>query len=201
MPFGIFNSFWDGHPNHLPLLRLRINSSNAGSINLEKSLKRIDQIIANNSFEEIYEDGCKILAEFNWRPHLVLFITILKLEKPEQEKFVPLLWKRLCLGTWVSPQLLVTLSNIDADFKKTSKKIITNIGLQEFRTLHLNEQEIMQRKFNYEINDRKILNALRYLTTGEFLINEDDDNGGSIAKNWNEKVNELKKLGLILNQS
>ncbi len=73
--------------------------------------------------------------------------------------------------------------------------------MQEFRTLYLSEQEIMQRKFNYEITDRKILNALRYLTTGEFLINEDDDNGGSIAKNWNEKVNELKKLGLILNQS
>ncbi len=41
MPFGIFNSFWDDHPNHLPLLGLSINSSNTERINLDKSLKKL----------------------------------------------------------------------------------------------------------------------------------------------------------------
>ena len=198
MKFGTFDNFWDNQPNHLPLLSLRIDLSDTENFNLGKSLKLIDEIISENSSEAIYNDKKIMLAELNWRPHLVAFITILKLEKSDQQKFIGYLWKRLCLGTWVSPQLLVTLSEVDFNFKEKSELILNNdVGLTKFREKYLTEQELSERKFNYELTDNKILNSLRYLKNGEFLTDIDDDNGAKITQNWNEQLTKLKKLKLI----
>ncbi|WP_108801934.1 hypothetical protein [Aquimarina sp. Aq107] len=199
MKFGIFDSFWDNQPNHLPLLNLRIDLSDTETFNLGKSLKLLDQIISNSTIEEIYNDTLAMLAELNWRLHLVALITILKLEKSEQQKFIDFLWKRLCLGTWVSPQLLVTLLKIDFNFKEKSELLLNEIGLNEFRTNYLSEQELVGRTFNYELADYKILNSLRYLNDRKILTDIDDDNGAKIAQNWNEQLTELNKLGLIKN--
>ncbi|MGY3795699.1 hypothetical protein [Aquimarina sp. 433] len=199
MKLGIFDNFWDNQPNHLPLLNLRVDLSDTDTFNLGKSLKLIDQIIADGSIEEIFSDVKIMLAELNWRPHLVAFIAILKLEKPDQQKFVDFLWKRLCQGTWVSPQLLVTLSKIDSNFNEKSELILNKIGLDKFRTKYLDEQELGERKFKYEITDNKILNSLRYLNDGKSLKDLDDDNGAEIAKNWDEQLTELNRLKLIKN--
>lgn len=197
MKFGIFDKFWDNQPNHLPLLNLSIDLSETETFNLGKSLKLIDEIISKNQIEDIYNDTRKMLDELNWRLHLVAFITILKLDKPEQQKFIGFLWKRLCLDTWVSPQLLVTLSKIDFNFKEKAELIINEIGLNKFRENYLSEQELAERKFNYELTDNKTLNSLRYLKDGKFLTEVDDDNGAEIAQNWNKQLVELNKLELI----
>ncbi len=199
MKFGIFDKFWDNQPNHLPLLNLIVDLSDTETFNLGKSLKLIDGIISKYQIDDIYNDTRKMLTELNWRLHLVAFITILKLDKSEQQKFIEFLWKRLCLGTWVSPQLLVTLSKIDFNFKVKAELIINEIGLNEFRRNYLSEKELAERKFNYELTDNKILNSLRYLKDGKFLTNIDDDNGAKIAQNWKEQLTELNKLELIKN--
>ena len=199
MKFGIFDKFWDNQPNHLPLLNLTVDLTDTETFNLGKSLKLIDRIISENQIDDIYNDTRKMLTELNWRLHLVAFITILKLDKSEQQKFIGFLWKRLCLGTWVSPQLLVTLSKIDFNFKEKAELILNEIGLNEFRGNYLSKKELAERKFNYELTDNKILNSLRYLKDGKFLTDIDYDNGAEIAQNWNEQLNELNKLELIKN--
>lgn len=199
MKFGIFDSFWDNQPNHLPLLNLRIDLSDTETFNLGKSLKRIDIIISNNSTDDIYNEARLMLSDLNWRLHLVAFITILKLDKPEQQKFIGYLWKRLCLGTWVSPQLLVTLSKIDFNFKEKSELILNDIGLEKFRMTYLNDAELIEKKIQHEISDNKILNALRYLKDEKYLTDIDDDKGAKTAKNWNEQLTEVKRLELIKN--
>lgn len=195
----IFDVFWDNQPNHLPLLNLRIGLYNSDTFNLGKSLKLIDKIITNNSADAIYSDLDLMLAHSNWRLHLVAFIAILNLDKSEQEKFLGILWKRLCNGTWVSPQLLVTLSKTDDHFKEKSALLLNENGLEKFRMNYLNEQELSEKKFKHDITDNKILNSLRYLITGKYLTDIDDDNGAKIAKNWNEQLTVLKTQKLIKN--
>ncbi len=197
MKFGIFDSFWDNQPNHLPFLNLRIDLSDTDTFNLGKSLTLINKIITENSVEEILGDTKILLSELNWRLHLVAFVTILKLEQSEQQKFIDLLWKRLCLGTWVSPQLLVTLSKIDFEFEEKSELILNEIGLDKFRTNYLDEQELAEGKSKHELSDNKILNSIRYLKDGKFLTDIDDDNGAEITKNWSEQLTELNRLKLI----
>ena len=199
MKFGIFDKFWDNQPNHLPLLNLRVDLLETDIFNLGKSLKLIDEIISENQIDDIYNDTRKMLTELNWRLHLVAFITILKLDKSEQQKFIGLLWKRLCLGTWVSPQLLVTLSKTDFNFKEKAELILNDDGLEKFSLNYLNEQEFSEINFKYEISNNKILNSLRYLKDGKYLTDIDDDNGAKITENWNEQLSELKRLELIKN--
>ncbi len=199
LKFGIFDKFWDNQPNHLPLLNLRVDLSETETFNLGKSLKLIDEIISENQIDDIYNDTRKMLTELNWRLHLVAFITILKLDKSEQQKYIGFLWKRLCLGTWVSPQLLVTLSKIDFNFKEKAELILKEVGLNKFRTNYLSEKELAERNFNYELTDNKILNSLRYLKNEKILTDIDDDNGAKIAQNWNEQLTKLNKLDLIKN--
>ena len=198
MKLKIFDKFWDNQPNHLPLLNLRIDLSETETFNLGKSLRLIDTIIAEGSSVDIYDDVKLMLSDANWRVHLLCFVTLLKLNKPDQLKYIGFLWKRLCLGTWVSPQLLVTLSKIDANFKDKSRSILDDGGLDTFKVNYLNEAELAEIRFKSEARDNKILNSLRYLTEGAYIMDIDDDNGGKYAKNWTEQLAELDRLGLMI---
>lgn len=197
MKLKIFDKFWDNQPNHLPLLNLQIDLSETETFNLGKSLRLIDSIIADNSSEAVYNDVKLMLSDANWRVHLLCFITILKLSKSDQLKYIEFLWKRLCLGTWVSPQLLVTLSKIDANFKEKSLSILDRDGLDAFKINYLNEAELAEIRFNSEVLNNKILNSLRYLTKGTYIMDIDDENGGKYAKKWNERLTELYRLNLM----
>jgi len=193
----IFDAFWDNQPNHLPLLHLRIDVSDTKTINLGKSVRLIDTIIAENSSEVIYEDIRVMLADANWRVHLVSFISILKLKKTEQLKYIGFLWKRLCLGTWVSPQLLVTLSKIDANFKQKALSLLNDPDFIVFKKNYLNETELAEIKYTSEVRDNKIFNSLRYLIDGTYDSEVDDDHGGKYAKQWNEQLAEMSRLNLM----
>lgn len=194
LKFGIFDPFWDNQPNHLPLLSLRVSIPEHKPFNLRKSLRLIDEIISKNSSDDIYRDINLMLSDRNWRLHLVSCVTILKLDTSDQLKFIGFLWKRLCLYSWVSPQLLVTLSKIDANFKEKSAFILHDMNLDTFRLNYLNEDELSKVEYKYGISDYKILNALKYLNNEDpFLhVNDDDDDGGGIARNWDHQLIELE---------
>jgi len=197
LKLNIFDKFWDNQPNHLPLLHLRIDLSDTKTFNLGKSLRLIDTIIAGHTSEAIYGDVQVMLADANWRVHLVSFITILKLNKPDQLKYIGFLWKRLCLGTWVSPQLLVTLSKIDANFEQKAKSMLKDYDLNLFKRNYLSEAELGEIKYTSEARDNKIFNSLRYLIAGTYQADIDDDHGGKYAKKWNEQLAELNRLNLL----
>lgn len=197
MKLGVFDSFWDNQPNHLPLLRLRTDMSEPKEFNLKKSIQLIDQILDNQTPDEIYVDLVRMLADKNWRPHLVAFVTVLKLDPPEQQKYIGHLWKCLCIGTWVSPQLLVTLSKIDFNFDEKSARILKDSGIEQFSAAYLSEGEMNERNFTYEITTNKILNTLRYLKERTYDQDIDDDNGGDIAKGWDTQLTELRRLGML----
>jgi len=56
-----------------------------------------------------------LLRSMNWRPHLVACIAILKLERELQVSFIDTLWEK-STDSWVSQQILATLSIINEDF-------------------------------------------------------------------------------------
>jgi hypothetical protein len=65
-----------------------------------------------------------LLAERNWRPHLVGIIAVLASPKPEL--FVADLWGALDNGSWVSPQLAVALFHLDAAFAAEAKRRVSS---------------------------------------------------------------------------
>lgn len=122
---GIFTTFWEGkHPHHLPLLHLRGDQPNK-DWNLEISLQRIDNIFQSNERETILHDLQLLTQQKNWRPHLIFCISILKLPPEESLASQEALWKLLEeYNSWVIPQLAVTASIIDPDFRIKAINII-----------------------------------------------------------------------------
>jgi len=201
LKFGIFNKFWDNQPNYLPLLNLRINLGKTKTFNLGKSIRLIDNILSKNSTAKIIEDTKLLLFDIDWRPHLVAFIVILKLNETEQRQFINVLWKRLCQGTWVSPQLLVTLSQIDPNFNVKTTKLLEEDGYIKLCKSTLSVKEFEEKKFNHDVTVNKILNSISYLSQGTYDQSLNDDNGGSITEDWSQGLCEIDKLGLLKKQS
>ncbi|MEO1049930.1 MAG: hypothetical protein AAFX87_04875 [Bacteroidota bacterium] len=121
---GIFNEFWDGHPNHLPLLRLKGLNSQVSDLSLTKSLQRLDHLCSQHSKSKVVEGIQKMLQSENWRLHLVAILASFKLPEKEQQDLISDLWIRLQKGSWVSPQILSVLSMIDEAFEIKARRIL-----------------------------------------------------------------------------
>ncbi len=116
---GIFNEFWDGvHPHHLPFLHPH------DSPNLTISLQRLNAILEKNSESSILEGTRHLLADHNWRTHLVACFVLLRLSPQTRSALFDSFWERLTLGSWVSPQISVVLSLMDRDFKMKGEKVL-----------------------------------------------------------------------------
>jgi hypothetical protein len=61
----------------------------------------------------------RLLADANWRPHLVAATAMLAMEDPRP--FIDALWAAIRHGSWVSPQLAVVASLVDPAFVSTAK--------------------------------------------------------------------------------
>jgi hypothetical protein len=59
-------------------------------------------------------DICRLLAESNWRPHLVAAVAVI-VSRFNAER-ASLLWRRLDYGSWVTPQIAAALFLVDPDF-------------------------------------------------------------------------------------
>lgn len=179
--FGIFNSFWDEGPKHMSLLRLLISNDIEIESSRDSSLECVYSILRNNPVESII-DGIKLLIENpDWRPDLVACIALLALTPTNRERVLDLYWKRLNIGSWVSPQLVVTLSTVDPDFISR----IDSLYKEEFHSPNSEPRATA-------LSNRKVQAAVEFILTNEVNHDRNFDSGASIASGW--KTNLLKLI-------
>jgi len=170
--YGVFNDFWNGHPNHLPLMNLHIDNNQPTEWNLNKSLERLDLICDNNEQELIVEGIHKLLNDENWRPHLVAIMASFKLTPSEQKKLIPELWARLEKGSWISPQILSVLSIIDGEFEFKANEILKNGFNVSFSPMKMIEHHSARGPEGSKGASEKVLSSINSL-----LEHQNDDFG------------------------
>jgi hypothetical protein len=186
--FGIFNDFWDGHPNHLPFMNLYDIPNPPKEWNLIKSIERLDFIISKNATESII-DGIKLLLKSeDWRPHLVASLATLKVNKDEQSKLKIDLWNRLNCGSWASPQILVILSIIDTEFIVHAKEICKNGFKITYSEMPSHEHHSSRGPAGINVDNKKVVASTEYLLNGVIIDSIENDSGGSIAKDWKKNL-------------
>jgi hypothetical protein len=180
LDFGIFKGFWNGHPNHLPLMGLNNDNNQPAEWNLNKSLERLDLICDENDQELIIEGIHKLLKNEDWRPHLVAIMASFKLSPEEQQKLIPNLWIRLEKGSWISPQILSVLSIIDTQFELKAKEILNNGFSIDFLPMGMAEHHSARGPENSKGASEKVISSIKSL-----IENQNDDFG------WKGKLIQL----------
>jgi len=186
--FGIFDNFWDGHPNHLPFLDLYESQDDPEEWNLQLSLNKLESILTKNSLEDVIAGLNLLLKSDNWRPHLIACLVILKSKVFQENGFKIALWERLKSGSWVSPQILVVLSIIDEDFEDKIRNIIDNGFKVVLKPMSPEEHHTARGGSSSLMAERKIIEAAQYLLNGP---SSEYDEGGGIAASWKERLLEL----------
>ena len=191
MGLEIFNEFWDGtHPLHLPLLNLR-DSGEANNWNLTISLQRLNAIAEKNSDQSVQEGIRHLLANHDWRPHLVASVVLLRLSSQARSTLLDLFWERLSLGSWVSPQILVALSLADKNFKMKGEKILRDGLAMNAPGLSVPDHPVSQSGMGSSPSERKIKAAIDFLINNVLNDASDGDSGGLLASGWREKLLKL----------
>ena len=109
--FGIFEPVFQSAHGYLSLLNL--HGDDAG-----QSVALVEDCCSRTS--DPYLDICRLLAETNWRPHLVAAVAVFVLGCHRDA--VRLLWHRIDTGSWVTPQIGATLFEVDPDFSAQARK-------------------------------------------------------------------------------
>jgi hypothetical protein len=191
MNFGVFNIFWDQHPNHLPFLNLMESAHDPKEWNLQISISKLDSILETNSKEQLSEGINLLLQSKDWRPHLVAIISLLTFEAIEREKLINQLWERLAYGSWISPQILVVLSLIDRNFISKAERLLDEEFKVNFTGTSSIEHYVSHGGITTGASKLKIIGAIHYLL-GKTLDRENDlEQGGAIAKSWSDRLFEL----------
>jgi hypothetical protein len=186
---GIFNEFWDeAHPHHLPLLNLQ----DAGDPhwNLTISIQRLNAIVEKNSEPSVWEGVRFLLDTPNWRPHLVACLVLLRLSSPARATLQDLFWDRISLGSWVSPQILVTLSLVDGDFKMKGEKILRG-GFAANVRRPSSPDPVSQGHTRPSPSEQKVKAAIEFLVNNVIIDSSDNDAGGSHASDWKQRLLKL----------
>src|SRR5688572_24296551 len=103
--FGIFEPVFESAHGYLALLGL-----NSGDATEAVELVRNCCGKVSNPSSDIY----RLLAEPNWRPHLVAAVAAIV--SGFDAETANLLWRRLDRGSWVTPQIAAALFLVDPDF-------------------------------------------------------------------------------------
>ena len=189
--FGIFNNFWNGQPNHLPLLNLYEIPNPSKEWNLNKSIELLDSIVSKSSEKEVVDGIRLLLKNQDWRPHLVASLATLKIDKKHQYEVKTDLWNRLKSGSWVSPQILVILSIIDSEFDIQAKEISNRAFKITYSEMPMHEHHSSRGPAGIAVDNKKVLASVEYLLNGVVTDSIENDNGGSIAKKWKENLLKL----------
>lgn len=189
--FGVFNDFWNGHPNHLPFMNLYDIPNPPKEWNLTKSIERLDYVISSNSSSEIVDGIRLLLIDDDWRPHLVAALATLKIEKKLKTEIKTDLWNRLKSGSWASPQILVILSIIDPEFNDIAKEICKNGFKITYSEMPMHEHHSKRGPAGISVDNKKVIASTEYLLNGVITDSIENDNGGSLAKNWKKNLLEL----------
>lgn len=192
MDLGIFKDFWDGNPNHLPFLSLvELPGDETQSFNLRLSISKLEAILQSNSEHEIKQGIKLLLDQEDWRFHLVASISLLLIKESRRGDLFDLIWERLSKGSWVSPQLLVVLSMSDKSFIFKGEKILAEGFHIIYPKLSAVDHHVSRGGLPATISEKKVIAAINYLINDIIEDNEDNDYGGSLAQNWEEKLHEL----------
>jgi hypothetical protein len=108
--FGIFEPVFESAHGYLALLHLSADDA-------PKAVELVTDCcrkIANP-----YPDICRLLADSNWRPHLVAAVAAIV--SGYDSEAARCLWRRLDSGSWVTPQIGVALYLVDRDFEAESR--------------------------------------------------------------------------------
>jgi hypothetical protein len=197
MEFGVFNNFWDGHPNHLPFLNLRESKGDPKEWNLATSISKLYSILNSHSDLDVNEGIRQLIKSEDWRPHIVALISILSFDSQRRNEFIDLLWDRLSNGSWTSPQILVVLSIIDTDFKSKATKITTEGFTVNYSQLTSIEHHVSRGGTNTKDAIGKVVAVINFILNNIETDTADSDQGASIAKHWTDRLNELIDKGKI----
>jgi hypothetical protein len=126
-------------------------------------------------------DIAALLADANWRPHLVACAAILQ-RAGDPAALVEALWRRLAGGSWVSPQIAATLSLVDPGFGARALRWCERDELPGKQTAALVGLLAELPEFAAELTTVKqrpqVVRALA----------EDSDRAGEIAVGWRDAV-------------
>ncbi|MCL9806891.1 hypothetical protein NAT51_15250 [Flavobacterium amniphilum] len=188
MELGIYRNFWDGQPNHLPFLSFRSSSDEPKEFNLKLSITKLEAILRKNPVSIVKKDLQLLLNDENWRLHIVASIVLLMLKKENSQDISDLFWQRIEKGSWVSPQILVSLSYSDFNFENRSKQIL-NDGINiNYAALSPIEHHSARGGTTKRMAGKKVLAAIDYLVNGIVNDTPETDCGGSICKSWKESI-------------
>lgn len=196
MEFGVFNNFWDEHPNHLPFLNLRESEDDPKEWNLQTSITKLYSILKSHSDEDVNEGMRQLIDSEDWRPHIVASISILSFDWTRRDEFIGLLWDRLSRGSWTSPQILVVLSIIDKDFESKASKIISEGFAVSYSPLTPIEHHVSRGGASAKAASAKVVTVINFIlnrTATDSIENE----GASIARGWAGSLNKLIDQGKI----
>jgi len=108
--FGIFEPVFKSAHGYLALLHLSADDAPEAV----KLVMNCCRKIANP-----YPDICRLLADSNWRPHLVAAVAAIVCG--HDSAATKWLWHRFDTGSWVTPQIGVALYLVDRDFEAQSR--------------------------------------------------------------------------------
>lgn len=109
--FGIFEPVFESAHGYLSLLHLSGDDASR-AVELVKDCRR--------KSSNPYRDICRLLADSNWRPHLVAAVAAIV--SGYDSEATRCLWRRLDTGSWVTPQVGVALYLVDRDFEAQSRR-------------------------------------------------------------------------------
>lgn len=148
----------------------------------------------------------ELLQEVNWRPTLVAAVAALFI--PANPDILKNLWKRIDSGSWVVPQIAVTLSIVDPDFMDRCKERLAEncpLDLSELRSLSALERHSAAGPAGGVERSAKAARALSWLAgqceprpdwllqlleTPEYqsLVAQDMDSSDIIAEQWHRRI-------------
>ena len=196
--FGVFNIFWNGQPNHLPLMTLQYDNDEPKEWNLKKSLSLIESIVSENATENILTGVVALLDNEDWRAHVVAILSIAKLQPDIRTELIDNLWLRLGKGSWISPQILVVLSLIDINFEEKAMTILENgFEIKYEKKLSAPEHHSSRGPGSRFSESNKVIAACKNLIDGEIWEDEKYDNGGLIAMSWKKQLLELNDKNIF----
>ena len=147
----------------------------------------------------------ELLAQPNWRPHLVAAVTLLV--TGADQRHLEILWTAIKRPSWVSPQLAACASRVDSNFAQSARTMIEQRCAFEAQTLvditGLERHHALG-PLSWSAHSAKLLSALVALcalshesTWLEPLVNAEDirqmmasdvDGGGTIAVRWISRI-------------
>ncbi|WP_395752483.1 hypothetical protein [Prosthecobacter sp.] len=198
--FGAFSPLFEKSGGYLALLHL-----GGGA----EEVKRVKECV--QSAVDAQRDVVALLQDLNWRPTLVACVAALFMKG--DETVVATLWNRLDSGSWVVPQIAVTLARVDPKFMTNARaRLLAHcpVNGSVLRGMTVSERHSAAGPAGLVGRSAKAASALVWLVgrmmtppheewferlrasaEHRALVAEDVDGGGRIAERWERRLTEI----------